>query len=409
MLKDEVGKNDRVDLESHSVGRLPATRGAARVLVVDAVLGSRFALTEAASGPGLIVDAASGVEAAWERLSGHDYDVVIADHQLGGISGFDFLSALHRNHGDTALILVAGSVPGVPSAVSIRKAGISLVLKKPWRAETLRRSLESLIADKSLYRTWREVRPVAATGRGVRHEVESSARRRRDVALHGMLAGLNSCESEEDVYRLLHDEISGLFRVTGWIWACGASESLVAIDCDGGIEAISDHEMLDERLRLGLEEAGRHHGVSRLDEGMNRRRAVGATVLVGWNFDLPGTSGIAISGLAKVEPSDAAALCSLLREMAGGLRLALERILAAQDRSRVASDLARRVSEELRMPIGALSHAIDRLRGEALRLGLSSEWVDRVRSESERVARAVEHLEGQMVPERHASSARADG
>ena len=48
------------------------------------------------------------------------------------------------------------------------------------------------------------------------------------------------------------------------------------------------------------------------------------------------------------------------------------------------------------MPVGALTHAIDRLRGEAARAGMSSEWVDRVSSESERVVRAMEQLEGEI-------------
>jgi signal transduction histidine kinase len=77
--------------------------------------------------------------------------------------------------------------------------------------------------------------------------------------------------------------------------------------------------------------------------------------------------------------------------------MAFERIREAHQRAAAARDLARRVSEELRTPVGALSHAIDRLRGEAERAGISIEWMDRVSSESERVVRVVEHFEGEML------------
>lgn len=68
----------------------------------------------------------------------------------------------------------------------------------------------------------------------------------------------------------------------------------------------------------------------------------------------------------------------------------------AEARAIAAHSLAKRVSEELRTPVGALTHAIDRLRGEVERAGMSTEWVDRVSSESERVVRVVEHLESEM-------------
>lgn len=90
------------------------------------------------------------------------------------------------------------------------------------------------------------------------------------------------------------------------------------------------------------------------------------------------------------------ALVSMLRELQVGLQMAFGRICDAEARAVAAYEPARRVSEELRTPVGALTHAIDRLRGEAERAGLSTEWVDRASSESERVVRVVEHLNDEM-------------
>ena len=95
--------------------------------------------------------------------------------------------------------------------------------------------------------------------------------------------------------------------------------------------------------------------------------------------------------------SRTASLVSMLRELQMGMQMAFRRIRLAEARALAARRLAKRVSEELRMPVGALTHAIDRLRGEAERVGMQTEWVDRVSSESERVVRVVEHLEGEIL------------
>lgn len=106
-----------------------------------------------------------------------------------------------------------------------------------------------------------------------------------------------------------------------------------------------------------------------------------------------------ITALVWVAPDRCTAVLALLREIQSGLQLAFRRIRDAEARATAARRLARRVSEELRTPVGALSHAIDRLRGEAVRAGMSTEWVDRVSSESQRLARAVELFEDGLFPE----------
>ncbi len=96
-------------------------------------------------------------------------------------------------------------------------------------------------------------------------------------------------------------------------------------------------------------------------------------------------------------------LGQVFRALQPGLQLTLQRIRAAERRARAASRLAETVSEELRTPIGALAHAVDRLRGEAEREGLSSESVERVCSESARMARAVAQVEGEIRTEQAAA------
>ena len=90
---------------------------------------------------------------------------------------------------------------------------------------------------------------------------------------------------------------------------------------------------------------------------------------------------------------------NMMRDLQAGLQMAMRRIQGAEARAMSARRLAHRVSEELRTPVGALTHAIDRLRGEAERAGLDSEWVDRVTSESQRVVRAMQHVEDELRQE----------
>lgn len=71
--------------------------------------------------------------------------------------------------------------------------------------------------------------------------------------------------------------------------------------------------------------------------------------------------------------------------------------IVARLRAELVRTLAARVSQELRAPVEELAIAIDRLRGEAARAGMSIESLDRVSCESERVARVVEHLEGVLL------------
>lgn len=112
--------------------------------------------------------------------------------------------------------------------------------------------------------------------------------------------------------------------------------------------------------------------------------------------------------LVWVPPVQCAALSTVLRDIQSGLQRAVRQIREAEARALAARRLARRVSEDLRTPVGALSHAIDRLRGEALRAGLSTEWVDRVSSESARLVRVVELFEDEIVADRHDRSAVAN-
>jgi signal transduction histidine kinase len=149
-----------------------------------------------------------------------------------------------------------------------------------------------------------------------------------------------------------------------------------------------------ETLRL-LSKARQSLRVTRLDDGSSRTRGeVNRSSCFGLTIRDGGRR--TRTCLISADRRRIVPLVSMVRELQSGLQMVFRRIRLAEARAGAARRLAQHVSEELRTPVGALTHAIDRFRGEAKRVGMQTEWVDRVSSESERVARAIEHLEGEM-------------
>ena len=149
-----------------------------------------------------------------------------------------------------------------------------------------------------------------------------------------------------------------------------------------------------------LERARGARGISCLDQSGSQGEYSGlrGASRVAWiGMRVRDESGIVATGLISVDRVNARGLVSTLRDLEASVQRASARIRSASERAELARGLAERVSRELRTPMGALAHAIDRLRGEAERAGMSTEWVDRVACESERVARVVAYLEGELL------------
>ena len=394
-MNEAAGKNYPSGPRQGARERGDAARGAVRILVVDPVVGSRFALLQAASQPGFVVDASSDPEDALRQLESSRYALVIADEAVGPDGGVEFLARLQSSHPETCRALVSERDSLDFKRAAIARADLSFLLGKPFSAESLRRTLRELFAAGSEYASWARIEP----GRGETLGAATGDRASRatvphhEILLRGLLAGLNSCESESEIFELLHSELTVPLGVTRWLWLDEQTGKAGRLSGDWAVETDITLDRLGADERTRLERAGRSLRVARLEP----LSAQGGEVecCIGWalRFD----ARRALTGLVWSDLNHATALVSMLRGVQGGLQMAFQRIRDAERRAAAARALARRVSEELRMPVGALTHAIDRLRGEAERAGLSSEWVDRISSESERVARAVEHLEGEML------------
>jgi len=399
VLKDEAGTSfPDGGSEVRFSERGDAARNEVHILVVDSVIGSRFSLVQAASQPGFIVDAAASLDDALLHLERIRYALVIVDHDLQETSGLDMLSGLRRSHPEVRRALVTTRDVVESKRRAIESAGLSFILTKPWVPEDLRNNLRDLFGLGVGFTGWqRPGHPSPGPAPSdTRPEVVLEPNRHHEVLLRGLLAGLNSCESQNEVLELLHCELVEDFRLVRWLWLDEEANRVRSIEGDWPVEGGIRVEALGEAEQSLLSSAQRSHRVTRLEEIVAAGRGESETVCtVSLPIRISGRR--AMTALVWADRGSAPELVSLLRELQRGLQMAFERIREAHQRAAAARDLARRVSEELRTPVGALSHAIDRLRGEAERAGISIEWMDRVSSESERVVRVVEHFEGEML------------
>ena len=117
----------------------------ARILVVDDELPVCRSVSGALEGDYLVETALSGEEAI---RKGHetDYDVVITDLMMPGLSGMDLLTRIAESKPDTRVIMITG-YPSIKSAVESIKQGAFDYIPKPFTPAELRslvsRALES--------------------------------------------------------------------------------------------------------------------------------------------------------------------------------------------------------------------------------------------------------------------------
>lgn len=401
MFNDEVGKDFRAEGQPGTPRRSGAARDAVKILVVDPVLGSRLSLVHGASQPGFLVDACASADEAFGHLARTRYALVLADESLGPVTGIDFLETVEARHPETARALVSGEARFEQKRAAIERAGLIFLLPKPWTVDGLRRTLRELFGSTRAYPRWNTVealRTPRSTAEGPSLDVAAG----HEVLLRGLLAGLNSCATENEVFELLRSELAGAFGAMRWLWIDEPGGFATRLSGDWALEEAIELARLPESDLVCLTKARRSERVARLElasateaEQRDTEACLGFGLRVGdrriW------------TGLVWTKGAHGTACLQVLRELIGGLQLVIQRVRDARARSLAARELARRVSEDLRTPVGALAHAVDLLRGEAERAGLPVEWVDRISSESERVARAVEHLEGELLtPSPHA-------
>ncbi len=122
-----------------------------RVLVVDDDSLSREFLTEAVRSLGYSVESVNNGERALEHARREEFDLVLTDLRMPGMSGVDLVREFHRNFPDVATVLITAHGT-VETAVEAMKNGAREFLVKPVTPETLEVVLKRIAHTERLER-----------------------------------------------------------------------------------------------------------------------------------------------------------------------------------------------------------------------------------------------------------------
>ncbi len=96
----------------------------------------------------------SSGEEALEKFKNENYDLILADQRMDGISGIELLSSVKEDHPETVRILITGYSDLTTAKDAINKAEVHHFLEKPCDNEeilsTIYRELERMIERKSI-------------------------------------------------------------------------------------------------------------------------------------------------------------------------------------------------------------------------------------------------------------------
>src|SRR5215470_2763876 len=116
-----------------------APRGSA--LIVDDEASVRSVLVRTLSPQGFVCSTASNGEAALSLLDEREFDVVISDLQMPGISGLEFLKQCRAQHPHTVFLMITAE-DDVQVGIEAMKRGAADYLVKPFHIQGLSRSIE---------------------------------------------------------------------------------------------------------------------------------------------------------------------------------------------------------------------------------------------------------------------------
>ncbi|HLY66315.1 MAG TPA: response regulator [Chloroflexota bacterium] len=117
----------------------------ARILVVDDESNIRMMIRMALQHVGHTVDVASdGPEGLVKFGDGSDWDLVLLDHRMPGMSGLDVLKEIHQRSPAARVVMIT-AFGTIDLAVDAMKSGATDFLRKPFTAEVLRGAVQAAL------------------------------------------------------------------------------------------------------------------------------------------------------------------------------------------------------------------------------------------------------------------------
>lgn len=112
----------------------------ARVLVVDDEGAIRYSVTKTLQRIGYKVDAVASAEEALDLMEQHEFDVLLTDIRMPGLSGVDLLARVRESYPDVSVILMTGYA-SLSTAVESLRLGAHDYLIKPSSSKDIRDSV----------------------------------------------------------------------------------------------------------------------------------------------------------------------------------------------------------------------------------------------------------------------------
>jgi response regulator RpfG family c-di-GMP phosphodiesterase len=148
--------DDTPEHQAHPLSHAGAAGGAPRILVVDDEPNICALFEQLFGGDDYEIDTCLTGRDAMEKIQAAEYDMVVSDLKMPGISGIDLIKAVKEQHPDTATVLITGYAT-VDTAVDAMRHGADDYLKKPFKIEELRQVINSGLETKHLRSTNRDL------------------------------------------------------------------------------------------------------------------------------------------------------------------------------------------------------------------------------------------------------------
>lgn len=407
MLNGEVGKDFRA--RSRRDDRERSRLEGARILIIDPVIGSRILLADEVVKAGFIAVTVSNMADARITLEREEIALIVADENVSGPAlGLPLLVELRNLYPEIPRALLVQEENWASVGKAVAQAEISFLLRKPLDAHTLREALRNVFLGGREFGGWDHVSPqkngtvvrrIQSHVHTVRSSVHPAKDARHEMILRGLLAGLNSIEFEDQLFPFIDRELAEAFQIQRWLFQAKHEGAVTRVRDNISPNENAASGQPDAEEQMLLHEARGCKSARRLLSG-DWRNAPERSRLVCLGFVLEETGETALTCLVWCDEACSEPLLEMLRDLRHGLNLTLRRVRDTERRAQAARELAHRVSLELKNPVGALTHAVDRMRGEAVRAGMPTDSLDRVLTESKRVFQAVDHLEDEIGSDR---------